>query len=89
VAEPEEQAAWDSTVGSRIQYSEQLVGDAGRLYERLCALGGDAIVSKVATASYRGGRDPAWLKIKCRGWSAEHTKTVEKWNIMKRPRKRP
>ena len=73
---------------SRIQYSEHVEGDAGRLYERLCELGAEGIVSKAATAPYRGGRDPSWLKVKCRGWAAEHAKTVEKWNIVKRPRPR-
>jgi hypothetical protein len=29
--------------------------------------GAEGIVSKAAHASYRGGRDPSWLKIKCRG----------------------
>jgi ATP-dependent DNA ligase len=47
------------------------------------------VVSKAVQAPYRGGRDPSWLKVKCRAWAAEHTKTVEKWNIVKRPRKRP
>jgi bifunctional non-homologous end joining protein LigD len=74
--------------GSRIQYSNHLEGDPTRLYERLCELGAEGIVSKAAHAPYQGGRDPSWLKIKCKGWAAEHAKTVEKWNIVKRPRKR-
>lgn len=75
--------------GTRIQYSNHLEGDPTRLYERLCELGAEGIVSKVAHAPYRGGRDPCWLKIKCRRWAEEHAKTVEKWNIVKRSRKRP
>lgn len=75
--------------GTRIQYSEHLQGDATRLYERLCEIGAEGVVSKAATAPYRGGRDPSWLKIKCRAWAAEHAKTIEKWNIVKQSRKRP
>jgi bifunctional non-homologous end joining protein LigD len=60
--------------GSRIQYSNHLEGDPARLYERLCELGAEGIVSKVANAPYHGGRDPSWLKIKCRGRAAEHAK---------------
>ena len=68
---------------SRIQYSDHLEGDPMPLYERLCELGAEGIVSKAAHAPYRGGRDPCWLKVKCRGWAAEHAKVVEKWNIKK------
>jgi bifunctional non-homologous end joining protein LigD len=71
--------------GTRIQYSNHLEGDPTRLYERLCELGAEGIVSKAAHAPYRGGRDPSWLKIKCRGRAEKHAKTVEKWNIKKRP----
>jgi bifunctional non-homologous end joining protein LigD len=74
--------------GSRVIYSDHLEGDPTPLFERICALGGEGIVSKVAAAPYRGGRDPSWLKIKCKAWAAEHAKTVEKWNTKKRTRPR-
>jgi bifunctional non-homologous end joining protein LigD len=74
--------------GSRVVYCDHLEGDPSQLFDRVCALRGEGIISKVRTAPYRGGRDPSWLKVKCRGWAAEHAKTVEKWNIVKRPRTR-
>jgi bifunctional non-homologous end joining protein LigD len=74
---------------TRIQYSQHLEGHAGQLYERLCELRAEGIVSKLASSPYRGGHDSSWRKMKCPGWAVEHAKAVEKWNIVKRPRKRP
>jgi bifunctional non-homologous end joining protein LigD len=66
--------------GSQVIYSDHLEGDPTPLFERICALGGEGIVSKAAEAPYRGGRDPSWVNVKCPGWAAEHAKVVERWN---------
>lgn len=75
--------------GSRVIYSDHLEGDPTPFFERICALGGEGIVSKAANGPYRGGNDRSWVKVKCPGWAAEHTKVVEKWNISRRSKRRP
>ncbi|HEX2116851.1 MAG TPA: hypothetical protein VHM01_20795 [Alphaproteobacteria bacterium] len=67
--------------GTHIQYSEHLEGDAGQLYEKLCELGAEGVISKAATAPYRGGRDPSWLKVKCRARAG--AESGAKWNVVK------
>ena len=67
--------------GTRIQYSEHLEGDAGQLYEQLCRLGAEGVISKAATAPYRGGRDPSWLKVKCRVRAG--AESAAKWNLVR------
>jgi bifunctional non-homologous end joining protein LigD len=73
--------------GTRIQYRGHLRGDPGPLYARLCEIGAEGIVSKAVAAPYRGGRDPNWLKVRCRALAAGRAKSVEKWNIVRPPRK--
>lgn len=72
--------------GTRIHYCDHLEGDPAPLYARLCEIGAEGIVSKAAAAPYRGGRDPNWLNIKCRAWSAKRRKTAATWKIARRPR---
>ena len=69
--------------GSRIQYCDHLEGDPGPLYARLCEIGAEGIVSKAAAAPYRGGRDPNWLNVKCRAWSARRSGGAAKWSVVK------
>lgn len=73
--------------GSHVQYGEHLEGDADRVYEELSALGVAGAVSKAATAPYRGGRDPSWLKVKLIAGGAERTRKTEKWNLLRKPRR--
>lgn len=59
-------------VGTRILYGEYMQGDPGPIYARLREMGAHVIVSKAATAPYRGGRDPSWLKVKLRAWQSRN-----------------
>ena len=73
--------------GSHVQYGEHLEGDAERVYEELSALGAAGAVSKAATAPYRGGRDPSWLKVKLLSVGAEREGKTERWNLLRKPRR--
>jgi ATP-dependent DNA ligase len=35
------------------------------LFDRICKEGGEGVIAKKSTASYRGSRTKCWLKIKC------------------------
>jgi bifunctional non-homologous end joining protein LigD len=47
-----------------IQYVEHAEGHGDRLFEAVCALGLEGIVSKKLDAPYRSGPSRAWLKVK-------------------------
>jgi bifunctional non-homologous end joining protein LigD len=55
------------SLGARapILYSEHMRGGGDEVLARICATGGEGIVSKKASAPYRGRRTTSWLKIKC------------------------
>ena len=61
-----------------IIYGDHVVGKGEALFDAICAEGGEGIVSKKASAPYRGVRTRSWLKVKCTrrqefvivGWSA-------------------
>jgi bifunctional non-homologous end joining protein LigD len=75
--------------GTRIRYVKHLEGDRDRdrVYAQLSALGAERVISKAATAPYRGGRDPSWLKVKLRAANAGRAHATEKWNLLKTPRR--
>ena len=50
---------------SRIQFSEEFVGDGAVLFKACADHGLEGIVSKQALAPYRSGRSKTWLKCKC------------------------
>ena len=50
---------------SRIQFSEEFVGDGAAFFKACAAKGLEGIVSKQAIAPYRSGRSRTWLKTKC------------------------
>ena len=50
---------------SPIHYSDHIHGDGKAVLAKICAAGHEGIVSKKATAPYRGTRTKTWLKIKC------------------------
>jgi bifunctional non-homologous end joining protein LigD len=50
---------------SRIQFSEEFIGDAAAFFRACAAHELEGIVSKLATARYRSGRSKTWLKTKC------------------------
>jgi bifunctional non-homologous end joining protein LigD len=49
---------------ARVLYTEHFE-DGAALYEAVCALGLEGVVSKRADAPYRSGRTESWLKTKC------------------------
>jgi bifunctional non-homologous end joining protein LigD len=50
---------------SPIRYSQHFDVDGAELLARMCALGGEGIVSKRRDQPYRPGRNDGWLKSKC------------------------
>jgi bifunctional non-homologous end joining protein LigD len=50
---------------SRIQLSEEFVGDGAVLFNACAEHGLEGIISKQALAPYRSGRSKTWLKCKC------------------------
>lgn len=46
-------------------YGDHVVGKGEQLFEKICADGGEGIISKKADAPYRGVRTKCWLKVKC------------------------
>jgi len=50
---------------SRIQFSEEFVGDGAVLFKACAEHGLEGIISKQALAPYRSGRSKTWLRTKC------------------------
>jgi len=47
-----------------IQYVEHTEGDGAKMFEAVCKLGLEGIVSKHATSVYRSGPSRTWIKIR-------------------------
>ena len=47
-----------------IQYVEHTEGHGDRLFDAVCKLGLEGIVSKKLDAPYRSGKSKAWIKVK-------------------------
>jgi bifunctional non-homologous end joining protein LigD len=58
-------AALLKAVSPPILYGDHVVGKGEALFDAICAEGGEGIISKKASASYRGERTRNWLKVKC------------------------
>ena len=50
---------------SRIQFSEEFVGDGAAFFKACAEHGLEGIISKHRLAPYRSGRTKTWLKCKC------------------------
>ena len=48
-----------------ILYGDHIVAKGEKLFEAICAEGGEGVIAKKASAPYRGDRAKNWLKIKC------------------------
>jgi bifunctional non-homologous end joining protein LigD len=46
-------------------YGDHVIGKGEALFEAICKEGGEGIISKKASAPYRGARTRCWLKVKC------------------------
>jgi bifunctional non-homologous end joining protein LigD len=51
--------------GSKVRYSDHVVGDGVRFFQRACAMKLEGIISKRAESAYKAGRGKDWLKVKC------------------------
>ncbi|HVM37898.1 MAG TPA: DNA ligase D [Sphingomicrobium sp.] len=58
-------AALLKSVSPPLIYGDHVVGKGEALFEAICAERGEGIISKKASAPYRGARTKCWLKIKC------------------------
>ncbi|GAA3996722.1 DNA ligase D [Sphingomonas humi] len=58
-------AALMKGVSAPLIYGDHVVGKGEQLFDRICADGGEGIISKKADAPYRGVRTKCWLKVKC------------------------
>jgi bifunctional non-homologous end joining protein LigD len=58
-------AALLKTAPPSIIYGDHVVGKGEKLFEAVCKERGEGIISKKASAPYRGTRTRCWLKIKC------------------------
>ncbi|MEO6582337.1 MAG: DNA ligase D [Sphingomicrobium sp.] len=48
-----------------ILYGDHVIAKGEALFDAICAEGGEGIISKKASAPYRGTRTRNWLKVKC------------------------
>jgi bifunctional non-homologous end joining protein LigD len=61
----EKLAALLKTARPPILYGDHVVGKGEALFDAICKEGGEGIISKKASAPYRGTRTRNWLKVKC------------------------
>ena len=47
-----------------LHYVEHLIGDGALIYQHVCKLGLEGILSKRLDSKYRSGRSKAWIKVK-------------------------
>ena len=62
-----------------IQYSEHLTGDGPTVFEHVCRMGLEGIVSKRTDAPYRSGPSRMWLKAKNPESAAVRREREEEW----------
>jgi len=58
-------AALLKTAPPPLLYGDHIVGKGEKLFTAICKEGGEGIISKKASAPYRGTRTKCWLKVKC------------------------
>ncbi len=58
-------AALLATAQPPIHYAEHVVGSGEAMFQAMCAGGYEGVISKLASAAYRGKRTASWLKVKC------------------------
>ena len=62
-----------------IQFVEHLTGDGPTIFDHVCRLGLEGIVSKRTDAPYRSGPSKAWLKAKNPASEAVRREREEEW----------
>ena len=58
-------AALLTGVAAPILYGDHIIAKGEALFDAICKEGGEGIIAKKASASYRGSRAKNWLKVKC------------------------
>jgi bifunctional non-homologous end joining protein LigD len=58
-------AALLNAAGPPIIYGDHVVAKGEALFDAICKEGGEGVISKKASAPYRGSRNRNWLKVKC------------------------
>ena len=71
------QAAWQGQAA--IRFNEHLTGDGPTVFEHVCRMGLEGIVSKRTDAPYRSGPSKVWLKAKNPASAAVRRERGEKW----------
>jgi bifunctional non-homologous end joining protein LigD len=71
-------------IGSRakrraIRFTEHLTGDGSTVFEHVCRMGLEGIVSKRTDARYRSGPSKTWLKSKNPASEAVRREREEEW----------
>ena len=62
-----------------IRFVEHLTGDGPTVFEHVCGMGLEGIVSKRTDAPYRSGRSRTWLKSKNPANAAVRREREEEW----------
>jgi bifunctional non-homologous end joining protein LigD len=62
-----------------IRFTEHLTGDGPTVFEHVCRMGLEGIVSKRSDAPYRSGRSRTWLKSKNPASAAVRREREEEW----------
>jgi len=52
-------------VSPPILYGDHVIGRGEEMFAEVCKMGGEGVVSKLASAPYKGIRTRNWLKVKC------------------------
>ena len=63
-----------------IQFVEHLTGDGPTVFEHVCRMGLEGIVSKRTDAPYRSGPSKVWLKAKNPASEAVRREREEEWH---------
>ncbi|MEO7411370.1 MAG: DNA ligase D, partial [Sphingomicrobium sp.] len=58
-------AALLKTAPQPIIYGDHIIAKGEALFDAICKEGGEGIIAKKASATYRGARAKSWLKVKC------------------------
>lgn len=48
-----------------VRFSTHIIGDGPEIFQSICESGGEGIISKRISSSYRSTRNRDWLKVKC------------------------
>ena len=62
-----------------IQYGQHLSGDGPAIFDHVCRMGLEGIVSKRIDAPYRSGQSKTWLKSKNPASAAVRRESEEEW----------